>query len=74
MFAVNVEQSAETQRNNATEQQNQLITVSSDIKLIKALREEILFLREQNRLLTEKILQLPAPDRRAWWQIFSRRK
>ncbi len=67
MFAVNVEQGAETQRNNAAEQQNQYLTVPADIKLIKALRDEIYFLRDQNRRLTEKLLQLE-PVRQPWYK------
>ncbi len=73
MFARNIEQNAETQSSRAAEQQNHLIPVNSDIKLIKALREEIFYLREQNRLLTNKLLQLHAPAKPSWQRIFKRK-
>jgi DNA-binding transcriptional MerR regulator len=80
-FALNIEQNdneqltATTAATTATTQQQQTEFTSKDsYKLIAALRDEIFFLREQNRRLTEKLLQLPAPDRRAWWQRFGRNK
>jgi DNA-binding transcriptional MerR regulator len=80
-FALNIEQNdneqltATTAATTATTQQQQTEFTSKDsYKLIAALRDEIFFLREQNRRLTEKLLQLPSPDRRSWWQnIFNRR-
>jgi DNA-binding transcriptional MerR regulator len=73
------EQSAATTA--ATQQQQTEFTSKDSYKLIAALRDEIFFLRDQvnqlqndNRRLTEKLLQLPAPDRRAWWQRFGRNK
>jgi DNA-binding transcriptional MerR regulator len=80
-FALNIEQNdneqltATTAATTATTQQQQTEFTSKDsYKLIAALRDEIFFLREQNRRLTEKLLLLPAPDRRAWWQRFGRNK
>ncbi len=81
MFAVTLEQGAETQRNNATEQQNHYLAESNNLKALAQANKEIIFLRQlvqelqnDNRRLTEKLLQLPAPDRRAWWQRFGRNK
>ncbi len=80
MFAVTIEQSAETQSSNAAEQQNHNLTDKEHYKLIAALRDEIFFLRDQvnqlqndNRQLTGKLLQIQAPQRPGLWQrIFKR--
>jgi DNA-binding transcriptional MerR regulator len=57
----------------ATQQQQTEFTSKDHYKLIAALREEIFYLREQNRLLTNKLLQLQAPARPSLWQrIFKR--
>jgi DNA-binding transcriptional MerR regulator len=87
-YPLNIEQNdneqsaATTAATTATTQQQQTEFTSKDsYKLIAALRDEIFFLRDQvnqlqndNRRLTEKLLQLPAPDRRAWWQRLGRNK
>ncbi len=58
----------------AAEQRRDEITNKDHCKLIAALRDEIFFLRDQNRQLTSKLLQIQAPQRPGLWQrIFNRR-
>ena len=73
LFAVNVEQSAETQKRSAAEQQKDLIEFKAGYTgLFMAMNDEIQFLRDQVKqqaAIIEQLTrrQLPAGKRRSWW-------
>jgi hypothetical protein len=65
MFAVNIEPAAETQRNNATEQQSQYLTDKTNLKALAQANKEIIYLRgiierllRQNQELAGRVMQL----------------
>ncbi len=88
MFAVTIEQSAEPKRNNATEQQNHNLAELSNLKALAQANKEINRLNilanrlldantellQDNKELRRQLLQLPSPDRRSWWQRWSRKR
>ena len=73
LFAVNIEQSAETQKQSAAEQQKDLIEFNAGYTgLFMAMNDEIQFLRDQvkrQQAYIEELSrrQLPAGKRRSWW-------
>jgi DNA-binding transcriptional MerR regulator len=82
MFAVNIEPAAETQRNNATEQQSQYLTDKTNLKALAQANKEIIYLRgiierllRQNQELAGRVMQLEpvkSSERRPglWQRIF----
>ncbi len=81
MFAVTIEQSAETQSSNAAEQQNHNLVEKNNLKALAQANSEIFYLRQlvqdlqqDNRRLTEKLLQLgPGKQPTLWQRIFKRK-